>query len=176
MNIIYFDEIDSTNLYAKRLLETLPDRTLIHAGRQTSGYGQFEREWADLGVGNLFMSLVLKPPANFDKTGLTTYMAEVLCSVLKDYGVKAQVKLPNDVLVNGRKIAGILAETSTKGKASKGVVLGAGVNLNAAETDLLKVDKEITSLNLEIGMPVERDVFLNKLLEKFFSGYDKIIS
>ncbi len=119
MNIIYLDEIDSTNAYARRNLKDLPDGTVICARAQTAGHGQFGRRWEDLGEGNLFVSIVLKPdklPAD-----LTLRTAQILCKVLADYGVSASVKAPNDVLVDGKKIAGILAETVTRGEKSGGI-------------------------------------------------------
>ena len=76
MNIVRLDVVDSTNLYAKENLQTLPDRTVISAERQTSGRGRFDRTWVDLGDSNIFMSIVLKPSQNFDciYTNITHYL------------------------------------------------------------------------------------------------------
>lgn len=74
---IYFENIDSTNRWAKNNIETLEDKTVISAGVQTQGRGRLQRSWVDLGEGNLFMSLVLKPAETFDEhySNLTQYMS-----------------------------------------------------------------------------------------------------
>ena len=76
MKIIGLEETDSTNNYAKINIETLADRTVIHAKRQTSGRGRLNRKWIDLGEGNLFMSVVLKPSDTFNEIypNITQYL------------------------------------------------------------------------------------------------------
>lgn len=195
MYITELEEVSSTNLYAKANLADIADRTVISANRQTAGRGRFERAWVDLGCDNIFMSLVLKPSSDFKPlyANLTQYFSVVLCKVLEQYGLKPEIKWPNDVQIGGRKIAGILSETVVQGQNFKGLVLGAGINLNANSEDLAKVtDKEITALNLELsnqqssfdtslllsegdGVKVDKQRFLDELLEKFFEDYDKFL-
>ena len=129
ISIIELDEIGSTNLYAKANLADIADKTVICAEKQTSGRGRFERAWVDLGSGNIFMSLVLKPSEKFKTlyTNLTQYFSVVLCETLEEYGLKPQIKWPNDVLVNGKKLAGILSESVMQGHNFKGFILGAGI-------------------------------------------------
>jgi BirA family biotin operon repressor/biotin-[acetyl-CoA-carboxylase] ligase len=166
MNIIYLEEVDSTNAYARRNLESLPDKTIICALRQSSGHGQFGRKWVDLGPENLFISIIMEQL----QPDLTFFAANALCEILAQYGVSAQIKEPNDVLVNGKKIAGILAETVTRGSKTSSVVLGIGVNLNARKQDLaLVTDQPITALNLETGTAIEREEFLHILLSHLIS-------
>ena len=126
MEKIYLSEVDSTNLYAKSNLENLADKSIIHAAIQTAGRGRLQRTWVNLGEGNLFMSFVLKPSNSFNEiySNLTQYLSVVLCYVLEEYGLKPQIKWPNDVLINGKKIAGILSETVMQGSNFKGLVLG----------------------------------------------------
>jgi BirA family biotin operon repressor/biotin-[acetyl-CoA-carboxylase] ligase len=172
MNIIYLEEVNSTNTYAKENLDNLADRTVIAAKRQTAGRGQFGRRWVDFGAGNLFISIVLKPSDSFkpEYSGITLLAAQALCSVLEGYGLEPAVKHPNDILINGKKIAGILCETATRGDKFKGLVLGMGVNLNAAAADLPKVeDQKTTALNIELSRAVDCDVFLDKLLIELFN-------
>jgi len=168
-NILHLNEVRSTNAYAMENLADLPDRLVIVADVQTAGRGQFDRKWFSDVVGNVYLSIVLK---NLPLTNLTPYMAEVICQVLRGYEVEPGIKEPNDVLVGGRKIAGILSQSSTRGSKLNGIVVGAGVNLNLTEHDLEKIDQPATSLNLLLGMDVDRDIFIGKVLEKFFSGYD----
>lgn len=178
MKKIYLSEVDSTNLYAKSNIENLADKSIVHAANQTAGRGRLQRTWVNLGEGNLFLTFVLKPSNSFNEvySNLTQYLSVVLCKILEEYGLKPQIKWPNDVLINGKKIAGILSETLMQGSLFKGLVLGIGVNLNTSEKDLASViDKEATSLNLEISKPVDVNLFLDKLAEEFFADYDNFL-
>ncbi|MCM1009803.1 MAG: biotin--[acetyl-CoA-carboxylase] ligase [Fusobacterium sp.] len=175
---IYIENIDSTNLWAKNNIETLVDRTVVFAGAQTQGRGRLQRNWVDLGKGNLFMSLVLKPSEKFDEhyANLTQYMSVSLCKVLETYGLKPEIKWPNDVLISGKKIAGILSEASVRGTTFKGLVLGIGVNLNAKEEDFAQIDKAVTALNLELGREIDLKEFKTALVEEFFKNYETFLS
>ncbi len=179
MKTVYLEEVDSTNLYAKRNLKNLSDKTVIHADVQTNGRGRLQRSWVDLGKGNLFLSFVLKPSENFnDKySNLTQYLSVVLCKILEEYGLTPQIKWPNDVLINGKKIAGILCETVVQGNSLRGLILGIGVNLNAEPKSLEKItDKEVCSLNLEINRQVDKNGFMKKLTSAFFENYETFLS
>ena len=179
MNIIRLDEVNSTNLYAKSNIASFDDKTIIVAGRQTSGRGRFNRKWVDLGDGNLFMTIVLKPSNSFSDiyANITQYLSVVLCKILENYGVLPTIKWPNDVLVNEKKIAGILSETVMNGGNFRGLVLGIGVNLNSDSKSVKQIiDKEVTALNIELNKPVNMDEFLNVLLDRFFENYDEFLS
>lgn len=179
MKVIELETIDSTNIYAKLNIDTLEDKTVVLAHRQVSGRGRLNRSWVDLGEGNLFMSFVLKPSDKFSEIypNLTQYLSVCLCKVLENYGLEPQIKWPNDVLINGRKIAGILSETVMQGSNFKGLVLGIGVNLNADKKDADAVpDKLVTSLNLEINRKVDLQTFFNELNTEFFNNYDKFLT
>ena len=179
MREILLEEIDSTNSYAKLNIDNLEDKTVIHALKQTSGRGRLNRTWVDLGIGNLFLSLVLKPSEQFSEvyTNLTQYLSVCLCKVLESYGIESQIKWPNDVLINGKKIAGILSESVIQGGNFKGIILGVGVNLNAKQSEInLIPDKIATSLNIETGNDIDINSFREKLLDEFFSNYDKFLS
>lgn len=99
-------KVDSTNLYAKKHIETLDDRTVILTKEQTAGRGRLNRSWIDLGKNNVFMSIVLKPSETYQEvySNITQYLSVVLCHALEYYGLKPQIKWPNDVLVNGKKL------------------------------------------------------------------------
>lgn len=179
MKTISLKQVNSTNLYAKEHLTEVQDRTIIHACRQTSGRGRMERNWIDLGEGNLFMSFVLKPSDSFDEvySNLTQYLSVKLCELLESYGLEPQIKWPNDVLINGKKIAGILSETVMQGKIFKGLVLGIGVNLNASVEAVGQIlDKEVTALNLETGKDIDCELFRETLCSNFFAEYDKFLN
>lgn len=179
METISLDTVESTNLYAKSHIEELSDKTVVHARTQTAGRGRLQRKWVDLGEGNLFMSFVLKPSKEFNNiySNLTQYLAVVLCRVLETYKLTPKIKWPNDVLVNGKKIAGILSETVMQGTLFKGLVLGIGVNLHA-DNDSVKLvtDKDITALNMEIGKDVDTGAFRKDLCTCFFSEYNNFLN
>lgn len=178
MEIIRLEETESTNSYAKTHICEFADRAAVHALRQTCGRGRLNRKWVDLGENNLYLSIILKPSNTFNEIypNLTQYLSVVLSKVLETYGLKPQIKWPNDVLINGKKIAGILSETVMSGGKLEGIVLGIGVNLNAEQADIDAIsDKIATSLNIETGKSISLDVFLNKLLTEFFANYDEFL-
>ena len=179
LNIIELEVVDSTNLYAKMNLENLPDKSIVSAIRQTSGRGRFTRSWVDLGNDNVFMSIILKPSDDFKPVyaNITQYFSVVLSETFEEYGLKPSIKWPNDVLIDGKKIAGILSESIVSGNCFKGLILGFGINLNAKSEDLGMVsDKKITALNLELNISeVDKKAFVEKLLDKFFKNYDNFL-
>jgi len=176
-NIINFKTLDSTNTYAKKNIETLADKTIVSTNIQTKGYGRFDRTWVDLGEGNIYMTMVLKPSEAFSEvySNLTQYLSVCLCKHLEEMGMEPQIKWPNDVLLNGKKVCGILAESVFRGGKLKGIVLGIGVNLNANLENLNEIDRPATSVNIELGQTVNKQDFMQKILEKFFADYDEFL-
>lgn len=179
MNIIQLEEVSSTNLYAKENLDSFEDKTVIIAISQTSGRGRFDRKWVDLGEGNLFMTIVLKPSNSFEEVyaNLTQYLSVVVTKILEEYGLSPKIKWPNDVLVNDAKISGILCETVMQGTNFKGLVLGIGVNLNADKGDLKQIKEKVaTALNIELEREyVDKNLFTEKLLNEFFKNYEEFL-
>ncbi len=179
MNIVVLDEVDSTNTYAKKNIDMFADGTVICAKRQTTGRGRLNRSWIDLGEGNLFMTIVLKPSTTFNEAypNLTQYLSVTLSKVLETYGLTAQIKWPNDVLIDGKKIAGILSETVMQGSTLKGIALGIGVNLNSQQYKLSNIPNKVaTSLNLEINKEINIEEFKKKLIEEFFKNYNEFLT
>lgn len=180
MKIIRLEEIDSTNNYAKSFIEDFDDKTVICANSQTNGRGRLNRKWLDLGPGNLFFSIVLKPSDEFKNvySNLTQYASVILCKIFEKYGLNPKIKWPNDVMIDGkRKISGILCETVIDSGKLRGIVLGIGVNLRASKTDIDSIkDRIVTSLNIETDLKVEPEEFLNDFLTEFFKDYDKLLN
>lgn len=177
MNIISFEKLESTHAYAKQNIDLLEDKTIISTNIQTNGYGRFERKWVDVGKENIYMTFVLKPSDELSDiyANLTQYLSVCLCKQLEELNIYPQIKWPNDVLINGKKVSGILGETVIKSEELKGIILSIGVNLNAAENDLKKIDRPITSVNLELGQPINKQEFMQKLIENFFANYDEFL-
>ncbi len=176
---IFFSEIESTNDYAVKNIEHIEDKTVIIADLQTKGRGRNGRSWHSE-KNNLFASLVLKPKCSFcDMQRLNTivhYTAVILSRVFKKkYGLSTQIKWPNDILVLGKKIAGILTENVIKGESFQGIIIGTGVNLNMDEDSLKKISQTAISLNMLTGRETDRDEFLDFFLEEFFLQYDDFL-
>jgi len=176
---IYFPKIGSTNDYAVENINDIEDKTVIFADIQTKGKGRNARHWVSE-KNNLFASLVLKPQFNFKEkytlNALTHYTAVVLARVFKKkYSLETKIKWPNDLVAEGKKIAGILIETVIEGCFLQGVIVGIGVNLNLEEKSLGKIDKPATSLNILLKREINRDEFLDFLLKEFFIQYDELL-
>ena len=176
MERVYLEEVDSTNKWAKENLKELKQMTVVYTYKQTAGRGRLERKWNYNGDGNIYASIVIKfgEPMKEIYSNLTQYLSLVIAEVLDEYKVHSTIKWPNDVKVDGKKIAGILAEAVT-GKQETGIILGFGVNLNCGKADIEKIDKPATSLNLVTGMEVDKEDFLQRVLDKFCLGYDRFI-
>ncbi len=177
--VIEFAALDSTNRHACGQLRELADGDVIQAGIQTAGRGRWERKWISDVPGNLCLSLVLKPagiPAQLPLAGLSQLLAVSTCRVLETYGVNPTLKWPNDVQVDGKKIAGILAETVVQGRGFLGLVLGIGVNLNLDGATLALVDQPATALNQLLGHAVAAPQFRDALLADFFARYDDFLT
>ncbi len=123
VRIIRLEEADSTNEYAKRIAQEVPEGTVVVASKQTAGRGRRGRSWASP-EGGLWMSVILKPGKTDPRLVFVGAMAVV--DVLDEFGIRAGIKWPNDVWAGGKKIAGIL----TEGRAGEYVVLGVGLNVN----------------------------------------------
>ncbi|MGN1153642.1 MAG: biotin--[acetyl-CoA-carboxylase] ligase [Candidatus Gastranaerophilaceae bacterium] len=177
MELLFLQEVDSTNKYAKEHLSQLPDMTVIYTDLQTAGRGRLERKWNYTGGENIYASIILKPDSEMKEvySNLTQYLCVILAKVFEEYGVKPNIKWPNDIQVNSKKISGILAEGVIKNGKIEGLVLGFGVNLNCKKEELDKINQPATALNIEIGQNINRDNFLKKIMEKFCLSYNKFI-
>ena len=178
VKVIQLEEVDSTTSYGKKHIDEFEDKTAIITKKQTSGRGRLNRSWVDLGEENLFLSIILKPSETFNEIypNLTQYLSVTLCKVIESYGIQTQIKWPNDVLIDGKKIAGILSETVMQGQKLKGIVLGVGVNLNSNQEKINTIPNKIaTSLNIETQKAIDLKEFLNKLLTEFFEHYDEFL-
>ena len=174
---IYLEQVDSTNKWAKEHIENISDRTLVYTYCQTVGRGRLDRKWVFAGKDNIFATIVLKPSAVMKPvySNLTQYLSTVIADVIEEYDVLPEIKWPNDVLINSKKIAGILAEGVVEKEELKGLVLGFGVNLNIKKEILEKINQPATALNLELGRDIDKEEFLSRLLDKFYLRYDRFI-
>ena len=175
--IIEFDELISTNKFALEKIANYPSGTVIRANKQTAGRGRFDRKWVSDNADNCYLSFILKPDKKYQKVfpNITQYLSIVVCQELLRYGIKASIKWPNDILVDGKKIAGILSETSFSGEKFNGIVVGLGINLNLTQKDLSKIDIPATSIKLETGKDVDSKKFIEYLAKRFFGEYETLL-
>lgn len=135
--ILRLDTVDSTNNYAAKLHRAgeIGHGTVILADEQTAGRGQRGAVWDSKSADNLLMSLFVMP-ANLsvaDQVALTHFASLSILQVLRKFGISAEIKWPNDILVNGKKIAGILIENSVASSTITSSVIGIGLNVNQRE-------------------------------------------
>ncbi len=168
---IHFPTIDSTNTWAKQNLDKLdPEKvTCIFADTQTKGRGSFKRVWHSPAEKNIYATLffTLRPDASFfSNVGQVLAYSTVL--VLQELNFQPEIKWPNDILLKGKKVAGILAEAVSMG-ACKGVVLGVGLNVNMSLESLSQIDQKATSLAEESGVPWDVELLLHKIGKRFLN-------
>lgn len=131
MKIIYFDKIDSTNNYLKNNYKNIEHNTIIKANYQTNGRGQFDRFWFSNENENLLFSILLKDVKLSDSNYFKNKVTKALINLLSKYNIKGVFKEPNDILVNGNKILGILIETkTTNNQTFDYYIIGIGININ----------------------------------------------
>ena len=180
MKYLYLSTVDSTNKYAKEMvgLNNIADQTVVYTYNQTDGRGRLQRKWSYGGQDNIYASIVLKPSNQMKEvySNLTQLLCVVLSEVFEEYGVEPQIKWPNDIRVNGKKISGILAEAVTSHNGFlQGLILGFGVNLNTSSDFLSKIDQPATSLNIETEKEINKEEFLKKVIDKFCLYYNNFI-
>ena len=169
------EEMPSTNDRARELAdEGAAHGEVVIAESQTAGRGRRGRTWASPPGRNLYLSVVLRPALPPQRAPELTLVASVAaCEACRKAGVDAGIKWPNDLLVGGRKVAGILTELSAEPDQVHWVVVGIGVNLNAGPDDLPPELREIaTSLSVERGQPVPRALFAAALLSELEQWLD----
>jgi len=173
-------EVDSTNTYAARLATgDAPDGTLVVADRQTKGRGRLGRSWVSPAGMNVYASIILRPritPSDAPMITLTASVALVR-TVRGLYAVNAEIKWPNDMLIGGRKAAGILTEMSADPDMVRHVILGVGVDVNMPAREFPKEIRDVsTSIMIALGRRVNRAELLRRFMAEFELCYDRFVS
>lgn len=182
----YFEKVGSTNDIALAWAEEDGrDFSLVIANEQTKGRGRSGRSWQTPPDSALALSLLLLPKnrENQNISLFTGLGALALATALEEnYALKPEIKWPNDILVNGKKVAGILVEANWIGDVAKGVVLGMGVNiLSSAVPPEGELHFPATSLEDALGKPVDRIEVLHQILTAFLKwrprlGRDEMVA
>jgi BirA family transcriptional regulator, biotin operon repressor / biotin---[acetyl-CoA-carboxylase] ligase len=166
---LYLDRCASTQ---RLLAEDAPEGAVAVAEEQTAGRGRLGREWSAPPRTSILTSIVLRPDVPFPRLPELSLVAgeSIASAVAHAVGIQPVVKFPNDLLLAGRKVAGILAEA-----ADGRVVLGIGVNVNQ-QPDELPADVSATSLRIVTGRQVDRAPLLVEILAQLERSYDRWVS
>lgn len=174
-DVLYLDETDSTNVQAKKLGEAEGKHgTLIVSDRQTAGKGRRGRGWDSPSGASIYMSILLRPDILPDKAPmLTLVMALAVVRAVREItGEEAGIKWPNDIVLNKKKICGILTEMSAEIDYINHVVIGVGINVNTEDFPE-EIKKTATSLFIETGKKWKRSEFIAAAM-KYFEEYYEI--
>lgn len=172
----YEETVDSTNRVAVELAQGgAPEGTVVLADHQTAGRGRLQRSWQSPPGCNLYFSVILRPaipPHDASQVTLVAgvAVAEALSAVCPE---RVRIKWPNDLLIGGRKVCGILTETRMAAGGIDSIIVGVGLNVNIQRADFNPAHRETaTSLREETGRDHSREDLLFLLCERFEQWYE----
>ena len=165
--IEYFKEINSTHTYAKNIaLQENHSGKIILAETQTNGIGTKGRTWYTGESKNIAMTIILKPKCSISQLeGLTIKIAECMQKAIQElYGIELKIKEPNDLMLNGKKICGILTEINTIAEKMNYLLISFGFNVNE-DYFSKEIEDVATSLKKEFGEEFSREDIITKFIE-----------
>lgn len=172
--IVHFETIDSTNDYAKKVALQELEGTVIISEEQTKGKGRIGRQWYSKSKEGIWMSIILKPKVVPQNAPFITLIAGASISkALNNLGIETTIKWPNDIIINNKKIAGILTELSAEIERINYIILGIGINVKTVEFSQ-EISEIATSLYKE-GHKISRVDIVRNILEEFEKLYIKYI-
>ncbi len=181
-DICFLDETVSTNTILREMgLNNAPEGSVVIADSQTGGRGRLGRRWASPRGGNLFMSVLFRPALPVSICPASTFMASLaLCETFRAFGVKPEIKWPNDIMMDGKKVAGVLSEINPDGDFCGFIVIGIGVNINLTRRDARNFmggfADRVTSMSDILGREVDRGEFTAALIENLFKQHADFVS
>lgn len=169
-NTIYYKEIDSTQNEIYRLIKnkSIKNGTLVMADIQTNGKGTHGRVWHTDEEDNIAFSFYAKVNCNIQNIeGLTIEIAQIIIEIFeKKYGIELEVKEPNDIVYNNKKLGGILTQTKLLGETIKYLVIGIGINTNKKNFSK-DIQNTATSIQNEFNIKVDREEFITEFCNIF---------
>lgn len=166
----YYEQIDSTQNEIWRLAKKnkISNGTLIMAGIQTDGKGTHGRKWYTENSNNIAFSFYIELNCNIKRIeGITIEIAENLVSIIKEkYNIEINIKEPNDLVYNGKKIGGILSESKTIGETVKFLVVGIGIN-TSQEVFNKDIENIASSIKNEFGIEIDREEVITEFCNCF---------
>ncbi|MBR3771478.1 MAG: biotin--[Clostridium sp.] len=176
--IFYYDEIASTNLEAKKHQHDLNGHGMVFlAEQQNQGRGRMGRTWVSPKETGIWMSILLKPDFAPELASQITLPAALATAeaIREITNLDCQIKWPNDIVVNGKKVCGILTEMGTEGSLIAYLIVGIGINVNT-EHFPEEIQSVASSLKIEGGLAYEREEILIELLNRMEFYYEKLIA
>lgn len=178
-NIVYHEEIDSTQDEAKRLAkqDKATNGMYIVTDNQTKGKGTKGRTWYDGEYENICGTFVLTPNCNIKQIeNLTILIAQCLVATIKDlYDIQLDIKYPNDLMCNGKKVSGILTESVTNKEVVKYIFIGIGIDVNQI-IFTPEIEQIATSLKKEYNKEFNREEIISSFFNIFEKEYKKLIN
>ncbi|MCF0148434.1 MAG: biotin--[acetyl-CoA-carboxylase] ligase [Clostridium sp.] len=179
IDFIFLDTINSTNTFCKKIGENgfIKD-TIVISDTQSDGKGTKGRTWVSPKGKGLWFSMLLKSSIELkDINFLTVLTSTALHNTFLDFGINTEIKWPNDIYLNSKKLCGILTESKISNNKIDYIVIGIGINVNLELSDFNDELKEIaTSLLISTGKPFKREEILDKFLENFYNQYNELIN
>lgn len=177
--LYHFPEIDSTNLEARRRAESgAPHGTCLVAEHQSAGRGRLDRRWQAPAGSALLFSIILRPALGLRRIfALNNLISLAICRALEKHGgVSPAIKWPNDVYLEGKKLAGVLTEFTSRAEAVEYAVVGVGLNVNQEPAWLAGLDQPAMSLLAATGHAWERAGLLAQILEEMTGLYEQFVA
>lgn len=173
-SLLYFPQLGSTSTHLKKLSsDEVAHGTLCITDHQTKGRGQYERDWESKPGKNLTFTLAFKPTFAERFHVLTLTCAKVLVDQIEDnLGLKSSIKWPNDVIIDDKKVGGLLTETTFSGNKLDRLLVGIGLNVNQDKFSE-ELDEVATSLKKEFGHKIDREKFLAEYLSRVEHEYSR---
>ena len=169
--LMFFQELTSTMDEAARQAEAgVEDGTVVVAENQTAGRGRFGRSWVSR-RGNLYLTIVLRPTLQALPFLSSLGGVAVVRAIREATGLRTRIKWPNDVLLDGKKVAGILVEISSEGEMVRHALVGVGINVSLDPAGMEGIASPATSLNTAAGRPVSREEVLRHFLQALDALY-----
>lgn len=169
--LYWYDQLESTNLTAEKLArKNCPEGTVVVADQQTQGRGRKGTRWFSPPYVNLYLSIVVRP--KFSQVHYLPFLtALAVLKTLEENGVQGELKWPNDILVDGQKIAGILIQSASEEDSLQYAVIGCGMNVNLMEFPS-ELEGSVTSVALKSGKLISRESLLATFLFEFEKLYE----
>lgn len=172
--VVYLTSTGSTQDIARREAESgAPEGTIVLAEEQTKGRGRFDRVWVSPAGKNLYLTLIMRPPLERLRSLSIVAPLAVALAVEDATGLEPRIKWPNDVLINGRKLSGILIESEIAGETVKYALVGAGININLDIDQSPEIAHIATSVKRELGHESAREELLAGFLNRFEALYEE---
>lgn len=176
--ICEFETIDSTNEYAKKFSKQNPKHgTIIISKNQTNGKGRFGNSWDSKNENGIYYSIILKMNSkNINYETLPLFVCIGITKLFEEYKTSPKIKWPNDILINEKKVCGILCE-STKNSHGEFLIIGIGINLLQDENDFPpQIKHKATSLKQNTNIPIIKNNFINRLTQYLFEYYNLFLN